>query len=300
MPRNLLDRLRQPGVLIGDGATGTMLQSMGLPPGAAPEEWILNEPAKIRALHEAYVEAGSDVILTCTFGGSRPRLIDAGLGDHIAEINRCAAELAREAADASGRPVFVAGDIGPIGQLMEPMGPLSYVEAVEAFAEQAAALAAGGADLIHIETMSNLSEIKAAVEGVRQVTDLPIFATMSFDTHGRTIMGVLPVRAAEVLLEAGATAVGANCGRGLEEMEQVMREMRAAFPDAYLVAKPNAGLPRLEGTRVVYDLGPVEFASYASKFVDLGIKVIGGCCGSTPDHIRAVKRALIDRQSEPV
>jgi 5-methyltetrahydrofolate--homocysteine methyltransferase len=288
MPRNVLDRLRQPGVLVGDGATGTMLQSMGLPPGAAPEEWVLSEPAKIQALYQAYVDAGSDIILTCTFGGSRPRLADAGLGDHTVEINRRAAELARQVADAAGRPVFVAGDIGPTGQLMAPLGPLTYEEAVEVFAEQAAALAAGGADLVQIETMSDLAEIKAAIEAARRVTDLPIFATMSFDTHGRTMMGVRPAQAARELLAAGATAVGANCGRGLDEMEQAVREMRAAFPDAWLIAKPNAGLPRLEGTRAVYDLGPAEFAAYARKFADLGAKIVGGCCGSTPDHIQAV------------
>ena len=292
MPRNIVDFLHRPGVVVTDGATGTMLQTLGLPPGAAPEEWVLSEPDKIRALYRAYVDAGSDIFLTCTFGGSRPRLAAAGLAEHLAEINRRAAELGREVADAAGRPVFVAGDIGPTGQLMAPMGPLTYDQAVEVFAEEAAALAAGGADLIQIETMSDLAEIRAAVEGTRRATDLPIFATMSFDSHGRTMMGVRPAQAAEALLAAGATAVGANCGRGLDEMEPVIRDMHAAFPEAWLIAKPNAGMPRLEDGEIVYDLGPEEFAAYARRFVELGARIIGGCCGSTPEHIRLVAAAV--------
>jgi len=266
-----------------------MLQTMGMRPPATAELWVLNEPDKIRALHQAYLDAGADLILTCTFGGSPIRLADSGLGLDVAEVNRRAAELAREVA---GERAFVAGDIGPTGQLMTPMGPLTPEKARQAFAAQAAALAEGGADLIQIETMSDLREATAAVEAAREVTDLPVFATMSFETRGRTMMGVKPAEAAQALLAAGATAVGANCGRSLEEAEQVILEMRQAAPDAILIAKPNAGVPKLVDRRPVYEVGPEEFAAFARRFVQAGAKIIGGCCGTTPAHIAAVARAL--------
>ncbi len=289
MSRDLLARLGQPGVLIYDGATGTMLQTMGLRPPATAELWVMEEPDKIRSLHQAYLDAGADLILTCTFGGSRLRLADSGLDVDVAELNRRAAALAREVA---GDRAFVAGDIGPTGQLMAPLGRLTPEKAQEAFAEQAAALAEGGADLIQVETMSDLAEATAAVEAAREATDLPVFATMSFETRGRTMMGVRPAEAAQALLAAGATAVGANCGQSLEEAEQVIREMREAAPDAILIAKPNAGVPKLVGRRPVYEVGPEEFAAFARRLADAGAKIIGGCCGTTPDHIAAVARAL--------
>lgn len=289
MPRALLTRLRQPGVLIYDGATGTMLQTMGMRPPATPELWVLNEPDKIRALHQTYLDAGADLLLTCTFGGSPIRLADSGLDLNVAEVNRRAAELAREVA---GERAFVAGDIGPTGQLMMPMGPLTPEKARRAFSVQAAALAEGGADLIQVETMGDLAEATAAVEAAREATDLPIFATMSFEAHGRTMMGVQPAQAAQALLAAGATAVGVNCGRSLEEAEEAIREMRQAAPDAILIAKPNAGVPKLVDRRPVYDVGPEEFAAFARRFAEAGVKVIGGCCGTTPAHIAAVVKEL--------
>ncbi len=283
------DRLSQNGVLIADGATGTTLQQAGLPPGAAPERWNLENPDAIRALHRGYVEAGSDLILTNTFGGSRPRLEMEGLGDQVHEINLTAARLAREVA---GDEVLVLGDIGPTGQLMEPLGTLTYDGAVSAFAEQAAALAEGGVDAILIETMSDLGEAKAAVEGARRVTELPILVTMSFDTHGRTMMGVKPVDAARELLALGVDVIGANCGRTLSENLEAIRQMREALPEATLMAKPNAGLPHMEGSESVYDVTPEVMADYGRKFADLNVKIFGGCCGSTRDHIRAVALAL--------
>jgi 5-methyltetrahydrofolate--homocysteine methyltransferase len=283
------DRLAQGGILIADGATGTILQNAGLPSGAAPERWNLENPDAIRALHRGYVEAGSDLILTNTFGGSRLRLEMEELGDQTYEINLAAAQLAREVA---GDDVLVLGDIGPTGQLMEPMGTLTYDQAVDVFAEQATGLAEGGVDAILIETMSDLNEAKAAVEGARRAADLPILVTMSFDTHGRTMMGVKPEDAAQELWAMGVYAVGANCGRTLTENLEAIQHMREALPEATLMAKPNAGLPRMEGTDSVYDVTPEIMADYAQKFAAFDVKIFGGCCGSTPDHIHAASRIL--------
>jgi 5-methyltetrahydrofolate--homocysteine methyltransferase len=283
------DRLSQPGILIADGATGTTLQKADLPPGAAPERWNLENPDAIRAMHRGYVEAGSDLILTNTFGGSRPRLAMEGLDGQVREVNLTAARLAREVA---GDRVLVLGDIGPTGQLMRPMGTLTYDDAVAFFAEQAAALAEGGVDAMLIETMSDLNEAKAAVEGVRRATDLPVLVTMSFDTNGRTMMGVKPADAAKTLWAMGVDAVGANCGRSLSENLEAVRQMREALPEATLMAKPNAGLPRMEGMQAVYDLTPEVMADYALEFAALDIKVFGGCCGSTSEHIHAAAQAL--------
>ena len=289
------DCLSQPGVLVADGATGTMLQRAGLPRGVPPEEWNLDNPDAVRALHQGYIQAGANIILTNTFGGTRKRLEKEHLGERVHEINLTAAKLAREVA---GNNVFVFGDIGPIGALLKPYGPLLYPDAVAAFREQAAGLAEGGVDAILVETMSDLNEAKAAVEGARLATNLPILVTMSFDTHGFTVMGVKPDKAARELWALGIDAVGANCGRTLTETLAAVQEMRSALPEAVLMAKPNAGLPRMEKTanekpsEVVYDVTPQVMGEYALKFKALGVKVFGGCCGSTPDHIRAIADAV--------
>ncbi len=282
-------RLTQPGTLVADGATGTMMQRAGLPAGAAPERWNLENPDAVSALYRAYVNAGADIILTNTFGGSSIKLERDHLQDQAVEINRAAARLARAVA---GERAYVLGDIGPTGQLLQPMGSLTYEAAVGAFAEQAAALAEGGADAILIETMSDLTEAKAAAEGARQATALPVLVTMSFDTRGRTMMGVKPVTAAGELLAMGVDGVGANCGRTLDETFAAVQQMRQAFPEAVLMAKPNAGLPRLDGDQSVYEVTPAVMAEYAHKFVELGVKIFGGCCGSTPEHIQAIAEAL--------
>jgi methionine synthase I (cobalamin-dependent) len=285
----LKERLSQPGVLVADGATGTQLQKAGLPVGAPSELWVLENPDGIRALHRSYVTAGSDIILTDTFGGTRVKLAKNGLGDKVVEINRKAAELAREVIGDKG---FVLGDIGPTGALLEPLGELSEEDAVKAFAEQAGALAAGGVDGILIETMSDLNEAFAAVKGVRQVTKLPLCVTMSFDSHGRTMMGVKPAKAVKELSAIGVDVIGVNCGRTLTENLTAIQEMRQAAPEAVLMAKPNAGLPHLDGSDSVYDVTPEVMAEYAKKFADLGVKILGTCCGSTPEHIQAVAKAL--------
>ncbi|MCS7220687.1 MAG: homocysteine S-methyltransferase family protein [Anaerolineae bacterium] len=293
MSQNLIERLRAPGVIIADGATGTMLQRAGLPIGAAPERWVWERPDKVLELHRAYVEAGAEILLTCTFGGNLPRLRQEGLDAYADEINRRAVELARQA--ASDR-AFVAGDIGPTGELLAPLGTLSFEEAVELYRRQAMALAQAGVDLFQIETMSDLKEMRAAVEGARHAApDTPIFATMSFDTDGRTMMGVRPQEAAELLRSLEVTAMGANCGREIEESAAAVRAMRAVAPELPAIIKPNAGLPRMEQGRPVYDLTPEALAAHARQWAAEGFRVIGGCCGTTPDHIRSIVQALHDR-----
>jgi 5-methyltetrahydrofolate--homocysteine methyltransferase len=211
------------------------------------------------------------------------------LGDKVREINCTAAQLARTEAGEKG---IVLGDMGPTGLLLEPFGPLSQEEAVKVFAEQAAALTEGGVDGIIIETMSDLNEAIAAVQGARQVTDLPILVTLSFESHGRTMMGVKPSKAAKELTALGVDVIGANCGRTLSETLTAIQEIRQAAPEAVLMAKPNAGLPHTDGSDSVYDVSPEIMAEYAKKFTDLGVKILGACCGSNPDHIRAMAKVL--------
>jgi 5-methyltetrahydrofolate--homocysteine methyltransferase len=277
-------------VLIADGATGTTLQKVGLPPGAAPERWNLERPDAVRALHRGYLDAGADMVLTNTFGGTAVRLKREGLSDRVVEINTAAAALAREVV---GESALVVGDIGPTGEMLAPLGTLSVQDAIAAFAEQAGALAEGGVDVILIETMSDLAEVEAAVTGVRQVTNLPVMVTMSFDTKGRTMMGVKPDRAAKALTALGVDVMGANCGRTLTETLEAVLKMREAVPGAILMAKPNAGLPHAEGGDLVYDVTPDVMVDYARRFVEeAGVSIFGGCCGSTAEHIRAVADAL--------
>ncbi len=286
----LTNFLAGPGILVADGATGTQLQKAGLKPGASPEHWNLENPDAIRALHRGYIEAGANVVLTNTFGGTRFRLARHGLEGQVREINEAAAKLAREAA---GDSVFVFGDIGPSGELLKPLGKLTYEEAVAGFAEQAGGLLAGGVDAILIETMSDINEAKAAIQGVRQAgPDIPLLVTFSFDTHGRTMMGTKPEKVAKEIWALGVAAIGANCGRTLTETLTAIEQMRAAVPEAVLMAKPNAGLPRASGGDMVYDVTPDVMAEYARQFAAQNVKIFGGCCGSAPEHIRAIAGAL--------
>jgi methionine synthase I (cobalamin-dependent) len=288
---SFLHALQQPGILIADGATGTMLQKAGLEPGSAPERWVLEKPEAISSLHKSYVEAGADLILTNTFGGCRIRLEMDGLGDYVYEINLAAAKIARE---ASGQ-ALVLGDVGPTGSLLKPFGNLSFVEAVQSFKEQITGLYEGGVDALLIETMSDLNEARAAIEAARLVCNLPLLITFSFDTHGRTMMGLRPSIAASEMLTDGVQVIGANCGLTLTETLKAVREMRSAAPEAVLVAKPNAGLPRHGsgmGEEMIYDVSPQEMSDYAQMFCEAGVKIFGGCCGSTPEHIRAVAQVL--------
>ena len=284
-----VERLAQGEVLVADGATGTWLQAEGLPPGTPPELWNVERPDAILRMHEAYLEAGAQVILTNTFGGSRHKLAKAGLGARMEELVGAAVRLARQAA---GKDALVAGDIGPLGDLLAPLGKVTYEEAVALFREQARVLAEGGADFILIETMADLQEAAAAIEGVRSATDLPIVCSMSFDTHGRTMMGVTPQQMVQRLWPMGLAAIGVNCGRSLADNAAALRAAHAAAPEAPLWYKPNAGLPHLEGGRTVFDVGPEEFAANAAAALEDGARVVGGCCGTTPAHIRALAQAL--------
>ncbi len=279
-----------------DGAMGTMLMEAGLESGDSPEEWNTLHPEKVREIHRAYIQAGSRIILTNTFGGTSIRMETHGLADRVFELNKKAAENARAEADGAPHPVLVAGSMGPTGQLLEPLGTLSISDAEQSFADQAAGLAAGGVDLFWVETMSDLTEVKAAVVGIRSVSNLPIAATMSFDSHGHTMMGVSPEQAVKELGEMDIQLLGANCGTGSDELIEAIKKMRAANPTLPLIAKANAGIPKMVGTKVVYDGSPEVMAAYAVDAWKEGATLIGGCCGSTPDHVRAMAEALAEIQ----
>lgn len=286
-----LERLNSAEILVADGATGTNLQKAGLVGGMHTEDWVFDHPEKILDLEKAFVAAGSDIILTCTFGGTFPRMKGAKHSNDVDRINKRAVELAREAASTRDG-VLVAGSIGPIGQLLKPYGPLAYEEAVAAFAQQAKSLADGGADLIVLETHFALEEVNAAFEGARSVTDLPIVVSFSYDHAARTMMGVKPADVMKKYKALGAALVGANCGTTLENTESIIKEYAAAESGFPLWVKPNAGMPRLAGTETIYDVTPEEMAEYAKKYVALGARVVGGCCGSTPEHVAAIARAV--------
>lgn len=296
----VLDRLQQQGFLVLDGAMGTQLFARGLISGGSPEAWNVEYPERVQSVHQAYVDAGSDVILTNSFGGTRYRLKLHEMQDRVVELNRAAAQNARAVADAADRPVLVAGSMGPTGELLVPMGNMTYEQCRDAFAEQAQGLIEGGVDVLWVETMSDLNEVKAAVEGARAVSaDIPICATMSYDTRGRTMMGVTGAVMAQELAGLGLTAIGANCGNNLPETEAALAEMHAAMPDLILIAKANAGMPRFEGEKLVYDGTPEVMAAYADRVHQHGVALIGGCCGSGPEHIRMMKQVLMGAMPVP-
>jgi len=286
-----LKRMQAGQVLVADGATGTNLQKVGLKPGSPPEDLVFEHPELILELERAFVEAGSDLILTCTFGATRLRMKGSQYAERVPEVNARAAELARKAASARSG-VLVAGSIGPTGQLMKPFGPLTTAEAEEAFAEQAKALAEAGVDLLVIETQFAIEEASAAFQGLHRVTDLPIVVSFSYDRGLRTMMGVNPTEVVQKFQEMGAAMVGANCGTTLENMEKIVQGYVSAAPGYPLWAKPNAGLPHTVDGTAVYDLSPDQMASAALKYVELGARVVGGCCGSMPEHIAAIAKAV--------
>jgi methionine synthase I (cobalamin-dependent) len=293
----LTDYLQEEGVLVLDGAMGTQLFARGLISGGSPEEWNVTNPERVQDVHRAYVEAGSQIILTNSFGGTRYRLKLHNLQDRVVELNRAAAQNARGAADAADHRVLVGGSMGPTGELLVPMGTMTYEECRAAFAEQAQGLIEGGVDILWIETMSDLNEVKAAIEGAHQAAaaanvDIAINATMSFDTHGRTMMGVTGTQLAKELSGLGLTAFGANCGNNIPDTEAALAEMHAAAPEMILIAKANAGMPRYEGSKLVYDGTPDVMGAYADRMRRSGIQLIGGCCGSGPEHIYMMRQVL--------
>jgi len=288
-----LESLSTGRLLVADGATGTNLQKMGLKPGTPPEDLVIDQPELLLRLASSFVESGSDIILTCTFGGTALRMKDSPYRDRVAEVNTRAAGLARQV--ASGREgVLVAGSIGPTGLLMKPYGPLTPEEARLAFADQAKALAEGGVDFLLIETMFALEEANAAFEGARSVTDLPIVVSFSYDRGVRTMMGVKPSQVIETYRSLGAAAVGGNCGTTLENMEKVVSEYATAAPGFPLWVKPNAGLPRTDPDTnlAIYDVTPEQMGEYAQKYAAAGARVVGGCCGSAPEHVAAIAKAI--------
>jgi 5-methyltetrahydrofolate--homocysteine methyltransferase len=288
----LADRFGTHSPVLVDGGMGTLLQDRGLDDGGAGELWNADRPDEIRGCHQAYAEAGARLLTTNTFGGTRPRLQMHGLEDRVHELNRAAAALAREVADAHG--ILVAGDLGPTGELMEPLGTMSAADAQAIFEEQLRGLAEGGIDLVLVETMSDLGEVRAAVAAARSVVPgLPVVATLSFDTNLRTMMGVRPADAVTALAAEGVDAVGANCGRGPAEMATIAAQLAEARPAGLLlVAQSNAGLPQVVGDHFEYDATPADMADHARELHELGIDLIGGCCGSTPAHLAAMSDAV--------
>jgi 5-methyltetrahydrofolate--homocysteine methyltransferase len=290
--RTLLGDTREHVPVLLDGGLGTLLQDHGLDDGGSGELWNLERPEVVAGIHEAYAEAGARILTTNTFGGTRPRLAMHGLEDRVHELNRAGAGLATGVARRYG--VLVAGDLGPTGELLAPLGTMEPAQAQALFAEQLAGLRDGGIDVVLVETMSDLGEVLAAVAAAGEVVPgVPVITTLSFDTNLRTMMGVRPEDAVSALAEAGVDAVGANCGRGPGEMEAIAEQLtRARADDLLVVAQSNAGLPQLVGDRFVYDASPDDLAEHARVLRDLGVDLVGACCGSTPAHIAAMSRAL--------
>nr|WP_269929668.1 betaine--homocysteine S-methyltransferase [Aminobacter sp. HY435] len=294
MTANPIDALlAEKGVLLADGATGTNLFGMGLEAGDAPELWNESAPEKIETLHQKFVDAGADIILTNSFGGTRHRLKLHHAQDRVFELNRRAAEIARSVADKAGRKVIVAGSVGPTGELLVPLGALTYDQAVEAFAEQIEGLKAGGAEVAWIETMSAPDEIRAAAEAAIRV-GLPYTYTGSFDTAGRTMMGLLPKDIHGVVdgLAEAPLGVGANCGVGASDILASLLDMSDAKPDATIIIKGNCGIPEFRGTEIHYSGTPELMSDYVRLAVDGGARIIGGCCGTSFEHLAAMRKAL--------
>ncbi len=290
--------LNERGVLIADGATGTNYFALGLETGYPPELWNIEHPARVKGLHRQFLDAGSDLILTNSFGGTSFRLKLHDAQDRVHELNMAAARLAREAADEhaseTGRTVLVAGSMGPTGELFAPLGPLDHAGAVAGFADQAEALAEGGVDLLWIETISSLEEVNAALEAARK-TGLKVAATMTFDTAGKSMMGVDPADYARHVASAGAVALGGNCGVGPAELMHSILAMQGemdAAHDTPLIAKGNCGIPEYRDGAIHYHGSPELMAEYAVLARDAGVAVIGGCCGTTPGHITAMRHAV--------
>ena len=286
--------------LMADGATGTNLFNMGLTAGDAPEMWNVDHPDRIRTLYRSAVEAGSDIFLTNTFGGNASRLKLHGAQSRVAELNRIGAELGREVADAAGRPVVVAGSVGPTGDIMAPMGPLTHETAVEMFHEQAEGLKAGGADVLWLETISAPEEYRAAAEAFK-LADMPWCGTMSFDTAGRTMMGLTSEGMARMVekLDNPPIAFGANCGVGASDLLRTVLGFSALGIERPIIAKGNAGIPKYEDGHIHYDGTPELMADYAALARDCGATIIGGCCGTMPEHLEKMREALSTRPRGP-
>lgn len=285
MKRQEFNDILKKRVLVLDGATGTELQKRGMPLGVCPEQWVLENPEKIIEIQKAYRDAGSDVVYTCTFGGNRVKLAEFGLADKTEEINQRLAELSRQAAGKDG---LVAGDLAPTGQFIRPFGDVPFETAVDVYKEQVRGLLKGGVDLFIIETMMDIQEARAALIAVRETCDLPVCVSMTFDQSGRTLTGTNPVTALITLQALGADAVGCNCSTGPADMLKVISAMQP-YAKIPLIAKPNAGLPKLVDNKTVFDMTPEEFGTHIPAFIPAGVGLIGGCCGTSPKYIEQVR-----------
>jgi len=300
MPDQLSRMLGERSWLLADGATGTNLYNMGLAPGQAPDLWCETHPDKVRELHRQMIASGADIILTNSFGANASRLRLARAESRVTELNRAAARLAREAAAEVGRAVIVAGSIGPIGEIMTPMGRLTEAEATTMFTEQAQALKEGGADVLWIETVSAAEEMRAAARAAQTVS-MPWCGMMSFEPGGRSMMGVTPPQLASLIdrLPHPPLAYGANCGTGPAELLLAVAGFAASGNERPLIAKPNAGVPRYQDGGLIYDATPEVMAEFAILARDLGVRIIGGCCGTTPGHLKAMRDALVSAPRGP-
>ncbi len=294
--------LKDRGVLLADGATGTNLFALGLPHGEAPELWNLEEPGQVRAHYRAFIVAGADIVLTNSFGGTANRLKLHGLDARVREINRIAAELLGEEIARAERPVVLAGSVGPTGDLFAPLGPLTHDDGVAAFAEQMRGLKDGGADVAWIETMSSEDELRAALNAAQQV-GLKACCTLSFDTNGRTMMGLTPARLAGIIagLDEKPIGYGGNCGTGAPDLLAGLLSLRGRTADGdILIAKANCGIPEYIDGAIRYNGTPELMADFATLARDLGARIVGGCCGTTAEHVRAMRMALEERAPGPV
>ncbi len=291
--KNLLDRITAGEVLVSDGAMGTFLHAKGLAAGECPESWCVSHADVVKGIAEAYVAAGAGIVETNSFGGSRFKLASYGLAGKVREFNRAAAALAKDAVGAKG---YVAASVGPTGHIVEEEGgDVSAAQLYEAFKEQAVALAEGGADAICIETMSSLAEALQAVKAAKENIVLPVICTFTFECRAkgfRTMMGLTPERAAKEASAAGADIIGANCGNGIVNMIEITRQMRAALPRAPILIHANAGPPLVEDGKTVFKETPAFMASKVNELVKAGANIIGGCCGTTPEHIAAMAAAV--------
>lgn len=285
-----LDAARKP--LLADGAMGTMLHARGVAFNTCFDALNLSQPALVAEVHRAYIDAGADIVLTNTFGANRYKLGEHGLADRVAEINHAGVELARRVVLASFRDVVVAGDVGPLGVRLVPYGRVQKSQAREVFAEQIAALVEGGADLIVIETLTDLQETLEAVRAARDVANLPVVASMTFTRDDRTLLGDAPAHVARRLSAEGVDVIGVNCSGGPTQLLRILDQMHRAAPESRFWVKPNAGWPEQVAGRIRYPATPDYFGDYAWAFYDTGARVVGGCCGTTPAHIAAMRAAL--------
>ena len=303
MRSSLSELLATGKIVLADGATGTNYFALGLTSGEPPEFWLDSHPERVTGLHQQFVDAGADIILTNTFGANRHRLKLHNAQARTYELAKRAAELARQVADACARPVVVAGSVGPTGELFDPLGALTPEEAIDTFEEQIRGLKDGGADVAWIETMSAIEEVQAAAQAAINV-GIPYVATCSFDTAGRTMMGLKPDGLAAVFAELSVqpVAMGANCGVGASDILVTVIEMTstAATAGVPIVAKGNCGIPRFEGIEIRYSGTPELMSRYADLAINAGVRIIGGCCGTSPEHLAAMRKAIDNHVSGPV